>query len=95
MNNSPYFPWPNSYGYPPQKGITRYAEIAARFHASLLANPPYPDNGWNIEPRIFAAKAFDHADAFFAELMARESEASQQQAAVYRAINPHLFKDNP
>lgn len=43
-------------------GFSQYAEVAARFHASLVLN--------HTEGNA-ARIAFDHADAFFAELAAR------------------------
>lgn len=45
-------------------GLTQYAEIAARFHATCI--PVYPG-----DLRTCATEAFNHADAFFAELAKR------------------------
>ena len=44
-------------------GLTQYAEIAARFHAAMTVERDYPV--------ATARRAFDHADAFFAELAKR------------------------
>jgi len=68
MKNDPYFARTHpTYGSLSQSGITQYAEIAARFHAAVLASSPEP---W--PPKNTASTAFDHADAFFAELKRRE-----------------------
>lgn len=99
MKNDTYFAAVNECTIPGMSGtrvyhsgITQYAEIAARFHASLLSR----DGGFSdMNAPTLAHTAFDHADAFFAELSSRKSEESQRQAMAWRAANPHLFKDNP
>lgn len=63
-----YFPL-TDLTYTNDKGITQYAEIAARFHAAILGS----DFVEKSNPSWAAQRAFDHADAFFAELEKRQS----------------------
>lgn len=53
---------------PEHLGLTQYAEIAARFHAALICDGVTT----SVEQKdLTAQEAFDHADAFFAELAKR------------------------
>lgn len=45
-----------------RRGLSQYAEVAARFHVGLVT--------WERHS-VAARHAFDHADAFFAELAKR------------------------
>lgn len=59
---APAFPQVTGAGVAREPGLSQYAEVAARFHAGLVT--------W--EHHLVAARhAFDHADAFFAELAKR------------------------
>lgn len=49
-----------------QLGLTQYAYVAAQFHSHLVTQ-------FLSDHKLAAEEAFDHADAFFAELAKRTS----------------------
>lgn len=66
----PAYPFPvtkDTDGKPPM-GLTQYAYVAALSYAAVASRYDYP-------PKQVAKEAFDHADAFFAELAKRTTTA--------------------